>query len=315
MLHLIDHSIDPCRLRPVRLGVEKTEILGKSALWLGCLAAIWLSEFSARADAHACTQAHTQAQVLGKQGDLLLAREQMLRCARADCPDLIVEDCAGWLPAMESRIPTAVFAVSDSEGRDVTEVTVTDQNGRVITTQADGHAVELDPGMYEFRVEAQGYAIYQQRVVLRESEKTRIVRIALRPTEPRAPPAQSEPEPNRSIPLASYILAGAALVGGGMFAYFGLRSNSFASEFDDLHCADAATRRSEGLEPRCSNLESRGELYSNVANVSLGLGLASLGTAVLVYALTPPSPGEQDPGIASLEPVPGGVMFRLTGQF
>lgn len=290
---------------------ETSEIQGvRKIAWLAaCWYIAWFSA-QARADASECGQAHIQAQVLSKRGDLLLAREQLLRCARADCPDLIVEDCAGWLPQMENRIPTVVFAVSDAEGHDVSEVTVTEQNGRLIAARAEGRAVELDPGMYVFRAEARGYQSRQERIIVRESEKARIVRFALQPIMSRELPAPAEPHATRSIPLASYILAGGALVGGGAFAYFGLRSNSLSSQFDDMRCGSGA-----GNERECADVARRGQLYSNVANVSLALGVASLSAAVVVYLLAPPSTPEVEAALTNVEFLPGGVMLNWRERF
>ena len=279
------------------------------ALWICGLCVAWLSASSARADSRECAQAHQQAQVFSKQGQLLQAREQMLRCARADCPDLIVEDCAGWLPALESRIPTAVFAVSDELGRDVTEITVNDQQGRVIASRADGRAVELDPGMYVLRFTAAGFNAQEARIVVREAEKSRILRIVLRPLTSAAPASHPAQISSRTIPLASYILAGVALGGGAVFAYAGLRSNALASRFDERGCSSAATNS------ECQDLASSGELHSNVANISLAVGVASLGAAVLIYALTPPTLRPADAPLTSLTPMRGGALLQWGTRF
>jgi len=135
----------------------------------------------------------------------------------------------------------------------------------------------------------------EQTVSMRQSEKNRIVRVqmarivqpkaaalvtassdATHPGEPTsaARPASTAPTQHSAIPLVTYILGGTTLVGTGMFAYFGL---SGASD----------KRRAEHCQTGCDDLIRNGKRDYVIADIGLGIAIASLPAAILVFALQP----------------------------
>jgi hypothetical protein len=62
------------------------------------LAASSLLAFTALADdKQVCSDAYSKAQTFRDAHKLVVAREQLRICARAECPGFIAKDCAGWL--------------------------------------------------------------------------------------------------------------------------------------------------------------------------------------------------------------------------
>jgi hypothetical protein len=137
-----------------------------------------------------CLAAYADAQELRQAGELLAARERLLVCTKTGCPALTLKDCAGWLTEVDNSLSSAVFAVSDASGHDITDARVT-TSGRTVSERTDGRAVMLDPGPHTFTIEAEGYESAESSVSLRESEKNRILRIQLNaapsPVAPVAP--------------------------------------------------------------------------------------------------------------------------------
>jgi hypothetical protein len=176
-------------------------------------------------------------------------------------------------------------------------------------------AVELNPGTYRFRFVAEGKPEVEQEIVLGEAEKFRTVTIRfsdpakLPESGPSVqqqaglstttlPPRMTEERP---IPLASYIFAGVAIVGGVNFAAWGLSSKSLVSNMED-NCA-----------PDCQQTYiDRARTRALVADVSLGIGVASLATATVIYFLRPAKsvPVEVDVGILPRGGVAASVQLK-----
>jgi len=238
--------------------------------------------------------------VLQRRGALVAAREQLLLCAQKGCPKPIAADCSGWLSEVEQSLSSVVFAVSDDEGVDLVNVHVT-ANGAAIADKADGRALPLDPGLYVLRFEAPGHSPGEQSITVRQSEKNRIVRMQLRRT-PAVPKPQvtmnaeslyaSEPADSggKSIPVASYVFGGVAVVGLGMFTYFGLSELSAVKEKEKLDATNVM-REQNGQPPLdCGDLCEQGQRDFILAYVGLGVAVTGATGAVLAYVLSDPEP-------------------------
>jgi hypothetical protein len=265
---------------------------------------------------NACLQAHTDAQVLRKDGQLIKAREQLLRCAQSDCPSVVIDDCAGWLPSLENSIPTAVFAVTDQAGHDIVEAKVLNQ-GQVLAERANGRAVPLDPGLYTIEIIADGYVKVSERFVMRESEKNRIVRVTMQPTA--ADPLLSAAEPPadvgglKPIPMASWILGGAALGSGIVFGVSGALYLAAKSDIEAKRCdaGDAVCERER------RDIADRGKTYTTIDRIAGPVAAASLLAAIIVYVV---SDGPAEKASASrlhfhASAVPGAAEVQLSGHF
>lgn len=241
-----------------------------------------------------CLSAHADAQRLRMKGSLLSAREKLLVCGQSECPGPVANDCAGWLAEVDVSLSSVVFAVSDERGHDLVNARVS-TNGRVLSEHADGRALLLDPGTYTFLFEAPGHAKAEQTISMRQSEKNRIVRVQLASlsaagTEATAPLASSTAntprERSHPVPLATYILGGAALVGIGGFAYFGL--NGRAKYRDAQRCMRD-----------CDEIISAGKRDYIIADIALAIAIASAPAAIIVYFVAQPDDPEPSSDTAS----------------
>jgi hypothetical protein len=163
-------------------------------------------------------------------------------------------------------IPTVVVTAKDTEGHDTDKVRVI-VDGEVMAEALDGRAMPVDPGTHAFRFESGG-RVLEQKVLLGAGEQNR--HLVADFTTPRAPigPARPcpkpEPERSTSMPVATYVLGGLAVVGLAGFAGFGLSGKGQES------CVPACTR-SEVSAFRRSYL---------IADLSLGVALVSAGAAL-----------------------------------
>jgi hypothetical protein len=252
-----------------------------------------------------CLQAYADAQELRLQGSLLDARARLLLCSQSGCPRPVVKDCTEWLGEVESSLSSVVFAISDERGRDLTETRVSVES-RVLTERTDGRALALDPGTYQFSFEAEGYVRAQQTVVMRQSEKNRIVRVQLSKIATRvetpaavsgsdiAPSAAVAPsERGRSIPIGSLVLGGVALAGAGTFAYFGI--SGLNKKADANRC-----------QANCRGLIDAGKRAYVVADIALGVAVLAASSALVWYLLPSAHAESADARSHQLQALPPG---------
>jgi hypothetical protein len=217
-----------------------------------------------------CVNASTAGQMQRDEGKLLDAREQLLRCAREDCPAVVKSSCAEWLTDIEAQIPSIVVRVLDTSGNDRTDLRAS-VDGKQL--KLDGKPAPLDPGEHVIAVDTPEGARKEQKVLVVVREKSRLItlQIAARPLSDSAiapspessePPAR--PEPAR-IPLGAFVVGGVGVIALGSALYFGLAAKS---DYDrlDRECA-----------PRCNPDDTQAaRRKAVVSDVSLGIGVAGV---------------------------------------
>lgn len=154
-----------------------------------------------------CAQTAEEGQRSRAQGALRAARESFLTCARKGCPRAVQADCARWMEEVTESQPTVVIhAYGKNKAEIETPHVSVDENDVVL----NGMALPLDPGPHVIRLQTDE-GTTEQRVVLTEGEKNRVVSLSLAPKEtppPPPPPIQKSPP----IPVLTYGLGGAAIV-------------------------------------------------------------------------------------------------------
>jgi hypothetical protein len=221
----------------------------------------------------ACIDAHVAAQREQRAGRLLLAREQALVCSRTGCPEVLVAECTEIRAKLEGATPSVVFAVKDERGGDVVVARVFDGD-RLLTERLDGKAVEVDPGEHRFRVELEGEAPRTETVLLREGERLRRVTFgAERVPSPEEYALPTAPRAGRGPSSAFWMLGAAGVAGLGLFAALGGAGLAQRGDLD-----------ARGCKPSCpaDEVDAMRQLFL-AADVSLGLGLASLAAATIVF--------------------------------
>jgi hypothetical protein len=179
---------------------------------------------AAEPDLKACVASYEDGQHLLHEGQLHRAHEQLLVCARAPCPREMWPDCMRWLSEAEQRMPSIVLGAQDATGADATDVRVT-MDGKPLAERLDSRAIEIDPGEHAL-VFQRGDESLQQKIVLAEGEKNRLVRVQLARTKETPhdapPPERTTSGGGSGVPTATYVAGGIGLVALGAFTIFGL---------------------------------------------------------------------------------------------
>lgn len=266
---------------------------------------------SSRADdKQVCLEAYDKAQTLRQDDKLVAAREQLLVCARNECPGILRKDCTQWLSEVDASMPTVVLAVQDSEGQDLVDVTVT-VDGEPFATQIDGKAVPVDPGVHTFRFEAEGAEPVEEKVVIHEGAKNRTIEINLgggggEETGGGGAGGSVDLEDAKGNRTLAYVFGGVGLAGLGAFTYFGTQ---FDSKLDDM----------DACKPNCTQSQADDAAGTRtLAFVSAGVGVVSLGIATYLYLSSPSQEKAEEVSSVprvDLMPVRGGAVGAVGGRF
>jgi hypothetical protein len=259
---------------------------------------------SPESDITACVQAAEEAQAKRSDHKLVEARRRFLACAQASCPSIVRSDCTMWLSDIERLLPSVVVSAKDAQGAELIDVRVL-VDGELLTDRLDGIAQSVNPGIRLFRFERAGVAPVEQQVVIREGERGRRLSVVLAaPAAPRPPPLPA-PKAAPYPPLPTYVFGGIGLAAMGSFAYFGLTGRSNANDLANGCGKDKSCTEDEVSPVRTQLL---------IADVSLGVGLVAIGTAV--YFLIAEAPAKKKPSVQTeLLLAPGVGRVSVTAPF
>ncbi len=252
-------------------------------------AALVTSVVDARADdKQACVAASTNGQQHRLDGKLLAARASFTACTQSSCPSVVRSACAEWLTALDKSIPSIVVVARDPLGKDVpvTRVTV---NGAPVDV---GRVIDLDPGEHVVAVETKTGAKGAETVKVAESEKNRLVVIAIVPLTPVMKPIPPPSRPNATVTRGPWpwIFGGIGVIGIASAAGFGA----------------AAYYQVRDLRATCAGSCSHDDVRSVrtklvVSDLSLGVGVVAAAISTYLFLRTPGSVRvESGPGIAGL---------------
>lgn len=242
-----------------------------------------------------CPTASEEGQRLRDKNRYLDAREMFRACSAQHCPKVVRADCAKSLAQLEDAQPSIVIAAQDTAGADLQGVRV-QIDGRTVASRLDGSPLAIDPGEHTFDLSAEGYPNVTQKLVIRVSEKNRLVRVTFQsPVKAAGPPAQPKPEEPRprdggggGAPILAYVLGGVGVLGLGSFAYFGLTSKSDLQELRSTCAPYCEQGRLDDVKTKML-----------VADVSLGVGIVALGAAAILFLTHSSSSGPRDAAMSS----------------
>jgi hypothetical protein len=231
-----------------------------------------------------CLTQHEQSQVFKQASKLKAAREALLTCSRDVCPSFIRADCVEWLGQLDRSIPSVVPTAKVNK-KDETNVRVT-VDGQLAATRLDGKPIELDPGVHTFRFELAPWPPVEQQVLVAEGEKNRTVSVQFGNQSEDG--KESDVPMYRPFPTIDYVLGGTAVVGIGLFAAFGSMGMSGKKDLQNT-CA-----------PFCSTTDVNSKVKSKflIADIGLGVAVASTVLGVILYATRPSypiAPGAEEP--------------------
>ena len=141
----------------------------------------------------ACVDSFGRSQSLRLAGKLLEARKDLVRCGQAHCPELIRVKCMPWLEEVTHNIPSLVIDARDGKGGDLVDVRVS-VDGELVRKELDGTDIRLDPGPRELRFEYGGQT-KTIKLVMRQGEKNRVVRVTFTPPKKPNPKAKPDARP------------------------------------------------------------------------------------------------------------------------
>lgn len=226
---------------------------------------------AALADNDKCYASYESAQQLRNKGELVAARDELRVCADPSCPAAVTTDCGPWLAAVEGSIPTVTFVVKDEKGGDLEDVSVK-MDGKEIVTKLDGKAVPLNPGVHTFTFSSANRLTDEKKVTVHEGEKARTIDVTLMPTGDGSSSSSGAGGTKRKNLVAPFaVTAGLGVVGLGLWGVFGGLGLAAKSDAEST-CA-----------PNCTDDDISGiKTDFLVADVSMGVGLASLASAAIV---------------------------------
>ncbi|MBI3203212.1 MAG: hypothetical protein HYZ29_16860 [Myxococcales bacterium] len=278
------------------------------------LLACWASPALADGDKQACVTAHSSSQELRKAAKLKEASDQLVACARPECPSAVRADCAKWLGEVQSEVPSVVIVATDANGGDVADVRVL-VDGSQVASELTGQPIALNPGKHTLRFERDGANPVLRQLLLRVGERNRRVEVQFSPTlagggggdERR--PAQGDSGPaepaGAGVPAATWVLGGVGVLGLAGFTYFALDGRK---KEDDL----------AACKPNCASDDVSAVRTSYLlGDVSLGVGVVALAGAAyfLFTAPSKPAAGRAAPLFFDLRASSRSAGGTLTGRF
>src|ERR1700730_16863640 len=120
---------------------------------------------AAAADKAAGVAAAEAGQRLRKQGHLVSAREQLVVCASPECPQVVSQDCTGWLGEVQRSMASFIVKVRDPRGELLSDASVS-LDGAIVAERTLTGTIEVDPGDHVFGCERVGFAPAERRVHL-----------------------------------------------------------------------------------------------------------------------------------------------------
>jgi hypothetical protein len=239
-----------------------------------------------------CASEFEEAQRARNAGRLISAEEHAGACAAAACPAWLQTKCSAWREELRARVPTLAVRATDTAGKDIERATLT-LDDQPIGDRVDGRSIRVDPGSHTLRLA--GPCALEQRVVVAEGERDRVVTLACPPAPAPARRATAGADdgassrartPGTGIAIA---IAGVGLAALGVGTYFGIRALGSASSMRDTCPGPPACYVDDPAWQRASTLRSDASTQATVADVALAVGVVAV--AVGVYFLVRPAVG------------------------
>ncbi len=226
-----------------------------------------------------CSAAYERSQTEKLAGHYVAARAAALECSQIQCSAAIVKECVRFYEALEADTPTLVFSARKYEGGELTDVRV-EMDGQLATEQITGRPLAVDPGPHDFVFTHPQRGRIQVRETARVGDHARVIEVKF--VDPNAKPEDKgvAPVPTklgpRKIPVLSYVLGGVGVAALGAFTYFRV---SGVQDYNELNSNCSPQCNPNDVDPIRSKFTA--------SYVSLGVGIAALAGAGLVYVVAP----------------------------
>jgi hypothetical protein len=256
-------------------------------------------------EADECASAAEEASVLESKSDFVTARDRYLRCARATCPKVVVQDCTSALTGIDKKLPTIVFAAKDASGHDLVDVTVS-IGEKTITSKLDGKAIPMNPGELKLHFDAKGVGASDTQVVVREGEQARVVSVVLGGPNKSAPTGGEETVTPTPFKIVPWVMLG---LGVGSLAAFGALQGVARGELSDVEsgCGATKTCAPDVLDPIQAKFTG--------SAVAFAVGLGAIATAAGLWIFAPKVKKSETAARVTLDAGPGGAFVGIDVPF
>ncbi len=289
--------------RHIRIHAIRAGVLQRARCWplvrLGLALVFVAGNASAELEPDECIAAHASAQELVDSGKLLEARKKFESCATSGCPKVIQRDCKVLGTAVEKSMPTLNLTAVDHNGQAIAGFGL-EVDGVALPLDASHQPLSLDPGNHRIKVIVSGRQAADVLVTVRKQEKNQSAVIQLAAPDPAA----------SKVRTAGYVLAGVGAVGLLSFVGFGISGYVDQGKLED-NSGHTALGNDYGLADRMRRKYV-------IADMSLGIGLVSLGAATYLLLVTRDSTEHALPVAKTalyLHGAPGGGAIVLRSEF
>ena len=261
--------------------------------------------------AQTCIGDYEAAQSLRSAGHFGAAVQKFAACASRDCPAAVAQECTTFRSKVDAATPSIVVDAKDERAVSIEGLRVL-VDGVVRAPSEGATGIKVDPGPHVVRGEAPGYSPAETELELAADGGVRTVVLVMAhkndderrsAVAPAGAPERVSGDASRddSSRLVAYVFGGVGVVAMGGFAYFGLAGTSERHDLDKC-------------KPYCdSSRVDSARLKLTLADVSLGIGVASLGAGVYFFVKSlDHGAGQTKVGIAAL---PGGAAAAMAATF
>lgn len=254
-----------------------------------------------------CLAASEKGQQLRNAGKLTDARAQFAICARVECPALVRGDCNQWMGEVLQAVPSIVIGAKDLGGNDLVDVQVL-LDGKVVTTTLDGKPILVDPGLHAVRYEHAGAAAIEDRIVVNQGVKNRVLQVTFQSGAPKGGAVRVDTDGRKFTPVIVG-LGVLGLLGGAGTIFFLLSANGTV---DDARSECAPNCSKERVDEVTSSVNTSYAL----AGVSGSVGALALGGAALLYFTQPTGEAKSASRVdLRVRPLQGGSVTELHWSF
>jgi hypothetical protein len=252
-----------------------------------------------------CSAAYERSQTEKVAGHYVAATAAALECSQLGCNPAIVRECVRFYESLQQDTPTLVFSARKGEGGELAEVRV-EMDGKPIVQQITGRPYAVDPGSHDFVFIHPTRGRMELTETARVGDHARVMEVTFADPNAKAAPPPGTPaadvKPGPAVPVMAWVLGGVGVAGLGTFVLFRVSAVSDYNEYNST------------CSPACNpaDIDAVHRKFM-ISYASLGVGVAGLVGAGLVFALTPRRHGNEVQ--ASVVPHRDGALVGLKARF
>ncbi len=284
---------------------------------LAALALVMIERPALADDTADCIAASEAAQTLRDAHAIIEARNKLLVCSRDVCPGPVRTDCLEQREEVEAGIPSIVWRAKDAHGQDTVDVRAF-CDGTLLATQLDGRALPVDPGPHTFRFEPHGAPAIEQKLVVSEGEKNRLVIVNLSPRasdhtdSAQAMTSSASPRGDATISIPGLVVGGAGVAAAIPMAILWLSGTG------DLNQMRVTCAPPGGAGCPADRVDAA-HTQLVIGDVFLGVAVAGVAAGAILFFTHRAAARSELAGVQALRvdasPLPGGAFVSAGSRF